>query len=131
MKPASPSSKLRPLGPYSRNLTSGAVGDGIDGPSREGRMLRQTECELFTQIGGNVSFGQRLLIRRIARATLQLEIFDVKFATGADFTAHDARAFSALSNQIRLGLRDLGLTAAPVKPAALGDIVARHNAPAA
>jgi hypothetical protein len=73
-----------------------------------------------------------LLIRRITRAMLALELYDEKLATGGEFTAHDARSFSALSNMVRLGLRDLGLKPAPrEKPATLAEIVARHAKPKA
>lgn len=75
--------------------------------------MRRIDQELIGQLGREPSFGERLLIRRIARATLQLEFFDQKLSAGGKFTAHDARAFSALSNQVRLCLRDLGLKGAP------------------
>lgn len=44
---------------------------------------------------------------------LQLELFDQKLSTEGAFTAHDARAFGALGNQVRLGLRELGVKPAP------------------
>ncbi len=132
MKHAGSSTKALRLGPYSRTIARGALGDSIDGRSREGKILRRTEQELLGQLGRESSFGERLLIRRVARATLQLELFDQKLAAGKEFTAHDARAFSALSNQIRLGLRDLGLKAAPKdKPPSIADIAARHAKPKA
>ncbi|MDE3176812.1 MAG: hypothetical protein KGM15_11985 [Pseudomonadota bacterium] len=128
LTPSSP--KVRVLGPHSRVPTRGAVGDGVDGRSREGRFLRQTERELLIQFGREPSFGERLLIRRIARAMLQLELFDQKPSTDGEFTAHDARAFSALSNQVRLGLRDIGLKSAPKdKPATVAEIAARCAQP--
>ncbi len=112
VKQVAPSAKLRPLGPHSRVLTRGALGD-VNGRTREGRFLRQIEKELIGQLGREPSFGERLLIRRISRGTLQLELFDQKLSTEGEFTAHDARAYSALGNQVRLGLRDLGLKASP------------------
>jgi hypothetical protein len=121
--------KGTPLGPYSRRLARGAVGDGVDGRSREGRFLRQLEKELLAQLAREPSFGERVLIRRIVRATLQLELFDAKLAAGNEFTAHDARAFSALSNQVRLGLRDLGLKASP-KPKAANPLADHFAKPA-
>lgn len=130
MKAAVSPKKAPRVGPYSRALQRGALGDAIDGRSRAGKILRRTEQELLGQLGREASFGERLLIRRIARATLQLEMFDDKLATGGEFTAHDARAFSALSNQVRLGLRDLGLKTAPKdKAPSIADIAARHVKP--
>lgn len=114
MKRVSPQRKLGPLGPHSRVLSRGALGDAIDGRSKEGRFLRVAEQELLLQLSREPSFAERLLVRRISRSMLQTELYDQKLSGGGAFTAHDARAFSALGNQIRLGLRDLGL-----KPAAL------------
>jgi hypothetical protein len=132
MKSGHSTRKIRPVGPYSRLLTRGALGDCVDGRSREGRFLRQSEAELVSHLGREPSFGERLLIRRITKATLQLEIFDQKLSDSGWFTAHDARAFSALSNQVRLGLRDLGLKPTiKVKAASLGEILGAHAAKAA
>ena len=117
MKQVASSAKLRPLGPHSRVLTRGALGD-VNGRTREGRFLRQIEKELVGQLGREPSFGERLLIRRISRGMLQLELFDQKLSTEGEFTAHDARAFSALGNQVRLGLRELGLKPQPKAKAA-------------
>ena len=125
MKQPASKAKARSLGPHSRVLVRGAVGE-IDGRSREGRFLRQAESELVAQVGGEPSFGQRVLIRRAAKGLLQLELFDVRLADG-NLTGHDTRAFSALSNQVRLALRDLGLkTPTKAKAPALADILAEH-----
>lgn len=103
-----------PLGPHSRALTRGVLGDMIDGRSREGKFLRRCEAQLITQVGGEPSFAQRLLIRRIARAMLKLELFDAKMTAG-NWTDHDARTYGGLTNALRLMLRELGLKAAPAK----------------
>jgi hypothetical protein len=107
------------------------IGDAIDGRSREGKFLRKCEAELIAQVGGKPSFAQRLLIRRIARAMLKLEMFDAKM-TGGNWTDHDARTYGGLSNSLRLMLRELGLKAAPVsKPNPLVEHFARPLARAA
>jgi hypothetical protein len=112
MKQVSPQTKMRPLVSHSRILARGPLGDGIHGNSKEGRFLRDITCDLLAQVGGEPSFAQRLLVRRIAKAMLQLELLDARMSAG-ETTAHDMRAFSALSNQVRLGLRDIGLKVAP------------------
>src|ERR1700683_326814 len=112
MKQVSPQTKMPSLASHSRILARGSLGDGVDGRSKEGRFLREAERELLAQIGGEPSFGQRLLVPRLAKGVVALELFDARMATG-EMTAHDARAFSALSNQVRLGLRDLGLRTTP------------------
>jgi hypothetical protein len=104
-----------PLGPHCRALRRGVIGDAIDGRSREGKFLRKCEAELVAQIGGAPSFAQRLLIRRIARAMLKLEMFDAKMTAGT-WTDHDARTYGGLSNSLRLMLRELGLKGSGVKP---------------
>src|SRR5580692_9721016 len=81
----------RQLPPHCRALRRGVIGDSIDGRSREGKFLRTCEAELTAQVGGEPSFAQSLLIRRAARALLQLEILDKKMASGS-WTGHDANA---------------------------------------
>src|SRR5271163_177313 len=103
----------RRVGPYCAALDRGAIGK-INGRSAPGRFLRRIERELIAQIGGEPSFGQRLLIRRVTRAMLQLELLDEKFTTG-DWTPHDSRTQGGLSNSVRLALKELGLKSAPAK----------------
>ena len=113
----------------SRILRRGVLGDRVDGRSREGRFLTKIERELTQQVGVP-SFGQVLLIRRLARAALRLELIDERSLSGT-LSDHDARSFSVLSNQVRLLARELGLRAAPSEaPASLDVIVSRHKAAA-
>ena len=91
----------------------------------------RVEEELAAQLvlnHGNVSFSQRLLIRRAARAALQLELLDGKLCSG-DWNDHDARTYGGLSNNLRLTLRELGLKAVPAAKAtpSLDEIAARHS----
>ena len=102
------------IGPYSRAITRGVVSDQVDGRTRAGRFLRKIEAELEHQLGGSPTFAQRLLIRRISRMTYRLEEFDQQLSNGS-LTDYDTKVFSALSNHIRLSLRDLGLKARPEK----------------
>jgi len=128
MNAVDPARKLPRLGPESRVLRRGVLGDALDGRSKEGRYLTRVERELSEQVGGSPSFAQRMLITRAARAMLRLETLDTKMAAG-ELSAHDARTFSALSNSVRLCLRELGVKAAPSsKPPDLSDIVSRHKA---
>jgi len=99
------------------------MGDSIDGRSREGRFLLKCEAELTRQVG-EPSFTQRMLIRRLSRAMLRLELLDEKMSSG-ELSAHDARTFGGLSNAVRLLARELNVKAAPsAKPVSLDDIVA-------
>jgi hypothetical protein len=113
MNAVNPVRKLPRLGPESRVLRRGVLGDALDGRSKEGRYLTRVERELSAQFGGAPTFAQRMLITRASRAMLRLELLDAKMAAG-ELSAHDARTFSALSNSVRLCLRELGLKTAPV-----------------
>jgi hypothetical protein len=112
------------LGPHCRALRRGVIGDSVDGRSREGKFLRKCEAELVAQVGGAPSFAQKLLIRRIARAMLKLELFDAKMA-GGNWTDHDARTYGGLSNSLRLMLRELGLRPGAERPKRLADLLNR------
>jgi hypothetical protein len=127
MKSAASAPNTARVGPHSRALRRGVVGDQIDGRSREGRFLRACEAELVTHVGGSPSITQRLMIRRAARAMLRLELFDAKLASG-NWSDHDGRTFGGLQNAVRLMLRELGLKA-PAKDRApsLAEIAARHR----
>jgi hypothetical protein len=126
MNAVDPPRKLRALSAESRVLRRGVLGDRVDGRSREGRFLSKIERELTQQVG-RPSFAQTLLIRRLARAALRLELIDERSLTGT-LSDHDGRSFSALSNQVRLLARELGLKAAPAeKLPDLHDIVSEHR----
>ena len=122
----SPSGKPR-LGPHCRALRRGVIGDALDGRSREGRFLRKCEAELVAQVGGSPSFAQTLLIRRIARATLKLEMFDAKMSANS-WTDHDARTFGGISNSLRLMLREIGIMAVAKRPPTIGEYLAARKA---
>jgi hypothetical protein len=102
----------RRVGPYSRKLQRGAIGDCVDGRSAEGRFIRDLERQLVDHVGGSPSVTQRLLIERIIKIKLQLDGLDDKLTSG-DWTAHDQRTYGALLNAQRLCLRELGLGPAP------------------
>ena len=94
----------------------------------EGRFLKHCEQQLVAQLGGLPSFGQLVLVRRAARAMLQLEKLDAKMASG-NWTDHDARTYGGLSNNLRLTIRELDKgrgRAAEKSVPSLADIVARH-----
>src|ERR1700722_3498059 len=116
---ASSTSVTTRRGPYCKALSCGSLGE-IDGRSKEGKFLRRVEGELVSQLGGEPSFAQRLLIRRAARSLLQLELLDEKLAT-ASWTAHDSRTQGGLNGTVRLALRELGLKATPPKAPSLAE----------
>jgi hypothetical protein len=130
MNAVNPPRKMRALSAESRVLRRGSWGDRIDGRSREGRFLAKIERELIAQVG-QPSFTQRLLIRRLARGMLRLELLDEKMTAGT-WSDHDGRVFGGLSNSVRLLARELGLKAAPSeRPPDLANIVSRHRKGAA
>jgi hypothetical protein len=102
----------RRVGPYSRKLQRGAIGDCVDGRSAEGRFIRDLERQLIEHVGGSPSVTQRLLIDRVIKIRLQLDALDDKLAAG-NWTPHDQRTYGALLNGHRLTLRELSLGPAP------------------
>jgi hypothetical protein len=128
VKAGSPKGPRR-LGAYSRVLERGAIGDSLDGRSREGRFLRAIEGELTRGRRASLTIEERLLLRRVAKMLLQAELLDEKLAKG-EFTPHDVRVYGALNNAIRLGLREIGLKskAADKATPSLADYVADRRA---
>jgi len=82
----------------------------LDGRTREAKVLRETEAQLFAHVGGRdrATAPQRYLIERVAADLLRLSLYDVKLADGTA-SDHDLRVQHALRNSVRLALRDLGL----------------------
>ncbi|HEX4113637.1 MAG TPA: hypothetical protein VH020_13980 [Stellaceae bacterium] len=111
------------IGPYSRLLARGAV----SGRTREGKFLRAVEAQLAEHVGGSPSLPQRMLISRLARVALRLELFDEKMANGKT-TDLDARVYGGLHNSFRLLLRELGLKATAAKPPTLAEIAEKITA---
>ena len=76
--------------------------------------MRHMEAELIKHLGGNPTFPQRLLVERMVKIRMQLDLFEEKLARGS-WTPHNARTYGALHNAIRLTAREIGLTAAPTR----------------
>src|ERR1700693_1164907 len=110
------SCERRQLGPYSRALRRGAIGDSLDGRSAEGRLIRDMERQLTEHVGGSPSVTQRLLIERIIKLRLRLDAFDRRLAEGTNWTALDDRTFGGCLNAYRLALRELGMAPAAARP---------------
>ena len=88
----------------------------MDGRSTHGRYLRRVIAELTGQLGREPSFAESLLIRRAARASLILDLFDEKIMAGGAWTQVDANTAGGVANSLRLILRELGLKPAAGKP---------------
>ena len=105
----------------------------VSNRTREGRFLKHCERQLVAQIGGDPSFAQLVLVRRAARAMLQLEKMDAQMARG-EWSDHAARTYGGLGNSLRLNLRELGLDrtkgkrAPPAPSPSLADYVADRRA---
>ena len=108
------------LGPYSRCLNRGALGN-ISGRSREGRFLRALERQLLEHLGPEPSLPQRLLVARIARASLRIELLEEKIAEGSA-TELDGKILHNLHGSLRLMLREIGEPVA-AKPPTLADLM--------
>ena len=110
------------IGAYSRQIWRGALSTLVDGRSAEGRFIRVLEAQLVEHVGGQPNVAQRLLIDRIIRLRLQMEVLDQKLASGT-WTDHDRRTYSALLNASRLHIRELGLKPASRAVDPLANIV--------
>jgi hypothetical protein len=106
-KTEAPGPKGKRYGPYSLSIQRGAIGN-ISGWSLAGKFIRRVEAELIHELGGAPSFAQKLLIRRIARMTWQLDCFDKRFEEGT-LTEYDTKMIGGLTNGVRLSLVALGL----------------------
>ena len=95
-------------GPYSRLLRRGAIGKLADGRSTLGRFIRHLEAELVAHVGGHPTITQRLLIERLIKTHVQLDLLDEKLGRG-DWTANDSRTYGGLLSAMRLTTRELGL----------------------
>jgi len=98
---------VKRVGPHSRTFDRGAIGSLFDGRSREGRFLRAFERQMIEHVGGTPTVAQRVLVGRLARVALRLELFYEKIAAGDPLTDHDGRVYNALHNSLRLMLREL------------------------
>jgi hypothetical protein len=67
---------MKQVGPYSRTLLRGAIGDAVDGRSREGRFMRAYEQSLVQHVGGEPTAVQRVLISRATRLAMHIELMD-------------------------------------------------------
>jgi hypothetical protein len=119
-------SKTKRIGPYSRAFRN-ALGDRFDGRSREGRFLRKVQLGLLAQLGREPSFAEELLIRRVTRSMLQLELLDEKFSSGT-WSDCDSRVQGGLSNGLRLALKELGLKPPAAKKPDLATYLAEKAA---
>jgi hypothetical protein len=117
------------LGPYSRSLDRGAMGDFIDGRSWEARFLKRYEKMLVKHVGGKPSLVQRALITRCARVALHLELMDQRsLRDGHVFGVHDHNYYVSWSNSLARLLARLGV-GPPEEPAlTIADIAAERAA---
>jgi hypothetical protein len=121
------------FGPHALPIKDGSPLDAyIDPGTREAKFIAAIEAGLLDQLGHPPTFSEQLLVRRISRAALRLELFDKKME-GGRWTDRDARTLSALQNGFRLFLRELRIKAATPEPrsSSLASIAARHREKAA
>lgn len=103
----------------------------LDRRTREARLMRSVTAELTAHVGGHPSATQKLLIDRLARVVLRLELFDQKLASGTPPTDHDGRVYGALHNSLRLMARELGMKPEPPPKLSIVESVRQAMATAA
>ena len=114
--------KFGRIGAHSRLFRAGAKGS-LDGRSSEARFLKDAEAQLIAHCGGKPSIAERVLISRLARILLRLQVIDDKIASG-EGTDYDLKVVGGLDSALRNGLGRLGFKATPAKAATLADITA-------
>src|SRR5271163_3578408 len=96
-----------PLGAYSRAIASAR---GIDGRTREGKLISATCRALAEHLGGEdrLSAPQRALVERCAMLQLRIAALDARIVDGS-FTEYDAKTYLAFHNSLTRTLLGLGL----------------------
>jgi hypothetical protein len=110
--------KSRASPPYSRTLCKRL--DHLDHRTAEGKFIRALEQELSRHLGGNLSITQKLLVTRLAKVSLRIELLDAKIAN-SDGSEFDIKVLGGLSSQFRLMIAQLGMEAAPSAPLSLSE----------
>jgi hypothetical protein len=104
-------------GPHSKRFDRGIISQAVDETSPQGQFIRKLEADLIEHIGGAPSVTEWLLIQRIIRLQVRLDLFDRKLATKPEtWTPHDDWTYHGCGNAFRLALRELGFKPRP-KPA--------------
>jgi hypothetical protein len=89
--------------------------------------LRKVQLGLLAQLGREPSFAEELLIQRVTRSMLQLELLDEKFGSGT-WSDCDSRVQGGLSNGLRLALTALGLKPPAAKKPSLTEYLSSKAA---
>src|SRR4051794_6786938 len=96
-------------GPHSKRFARSIISLALDEHSEQGQFIRRLEADLIEHIGGEPSITEWLLIQRIIRLQLRLDLFDRKLTSDpSSWTPHDDRTFNGCQNAFRLALRELG-----------------------
>jgi hypothetical protein len=97
------------VGPYSRGLHRAAIGQFVDGRSREGRFLRAYEAMLLQHVGHAPTAIERALVSRAARLALYVELMDERSLLAGGMSDSDSNCYLAWSNALRRTLIAIGL----------------------
>jgi hypothetical protein len=83
--------------------------DQIDGRLLEAQEEQQLIAELTQHIGPGITVPQKLLIKRVARASIIVSILERRVIESGDLGDLQARQLNALWNSVTRGLAALGL----------------------
>jgi hypothetical protein len=110
----------RSLKPFSRMRF-----DELDQRILEAKEERSIIAGLTDHVGGQPTFPQMLLIKRIARSVIMLATIEKRVLDTLDLGDLEARQMIALANSIRLSLRDLGLKRPQLQAPQLSDYIGK------
>ncbi len=103
---------------------------GLDGRSRETRLIRQLHAELIRHVGGKPSVTQAAIIDQLVQLRVRIATMDRAFAETGDTTGHDTKTYLAWANSYARLLRHLGLKGVAERPPSLADHLRARSSPA-
>ena len=104
--------------PYSKRTL-----EAIDGRTMEARRAKAITAELVDHVGGDPSAPQRLLIARVVRLVLVIEMLERRIVEGGEVADLAGRQLLAWVNTLRLCLAGLGIERPQQLPTKLADVI--------
>jgi hypothetical protein len=122
-RPSKPPAQRRAARPIALQLP------GLDGRSRETRLIRQIHADLIAHVGGKPSVTQAAIIDQLVQLRVRIATMDREFAETGDTTGHDTKTYLAWANSYARLLRHQGLKGVAERPPSLADHLAARTAP--
>jgi hypothetical protein len=109
--------KAPPFSPYSK------VKRRLDGRTREAQRGRDVIADLTAHLGGSPSVPQRILIQRIAKLLVVIEVLERRLIEKGEVGDLAGRQYLAWVNSIRLLLQVIGIERSEQAPPRLAEVL--------